>query len=150
MTVGQADQVRTHFDRAWFRHPTPGAATLPDLAAETTPAPAAGDDHDSAVADLTFALIPGGITALVGPSLAAGVPSADGAVEVTVGPRSRGCRGVTGSAEVTGSRGDAAVEVTGQSSAFMARSQDPTAWSGPASGEPARFPGQSPDFARAW
>ncbi len=54
--------TRLSFDRVWFRHPAPGTATLPDLAAETTPT--ADDDHDWAVADLTFALVPGGITAL--------------------------------------------------------------------------------------
>ncbi|MEQ4208799.1 ABC transporter ATP-binding protein [Actinopolymorpha sp. B9G3] len=55
---------RLTFEHVWFRHPAPGTATLPDLAAET---PTVGE-HDWAVADLTFSLVPGGTTALVGPS----------------------------------------------------------------------------------
>ncbi|MBM7785191.1 ABC transporter ATP-binding protein [Tenggerimyces flavus] len=52
------------FEHVWFRHPAPGSATLPDLAAETTSA----GEPDWAVADLTFSLVPGSTTALVGPS----------------------------------------------------------------------------------
>ncbi|GAA4995564.1 ABC transporter ATP-binding protein [Actinopolymorpha pittospori] len=55
---------RLRFEQVWFRHPAPGTATLPDLAAD---APTVGED-DWAVADLTFALVPGRTTALVGPS----------------------------------------------------------------------------------
>jgi ATP-binding cassette, subfamily B, bacterial len=55
---------RLTFEHVWFRHPAPGTATLPDLATET----ATIGEHDWAVADLTFSLVPGGTTALVGPS----------------------------------------------------------------------------------
>ena len=55
---------RLTLERVWFRHPAPGTATLPDLAAET----ATFSESDWAVADLTFSLEPGTTTALVGPS----------------------------------------------------------------------------------
>ncbi len=55
---------RLAFERVWFRHPAPGTATLPDLAAEM----ASVSESDWAVADLTFSLDPGTTTALVGPS----------------------------------------------------------------------------------
>ena len=55
---------RLTFQQVWFQHPAPGTATLPDLAAET----ATVGKADWAVADLTFSLVPGGMTALVGPS----------------------------------------------------------------------------------
>lgn len=62
---GRARRLR--FDEVWFRHPAPGTATLPDLAAES--AESAGTaEQDWAVADLTFDLVPGGVTALVGAS----------------------------------------------------------------------------------
>lgn len=56
--------TRLTFAGVWFRHPAPGTATLPDLAAES----AGTEVQDWAVADLSFALEPGGITALVGAS----------------------------------------------------------------------------------
>ncbi|MFC7619713.1 ABC transporter ATP-binding protein [Microlunatus sp. GCM10028923] len=67
-TAGRAlpgPATRLTFDGVWFRHPAPGTATLPDLAAESAEP---GDDQDWAVTDLSFALVPGGITALVGAS----------------------------------------------------------------------------------
>nr|WP_269091185.1 ABC transporter ATP-binding protein [Actinopolymorpha cephalotaxi] len=55
---------RMTFGQVWFRHPAPGTATLPDLAAES----AAAREQDWAVAGLSFSLVPGGTTALVGAS----------------------------------------------------------------------------------
>lgn len=59
-----ASATRLTFEHVWFRHPAPGTATLPILAAETT----AVAEPDWSVTDLTFALVPGGTTALVGAS----------------------------------------------------------------------------------
>lgn len=56
--------TRLSFERVWFQHPAPGSATLPDLAAEATTV----GDADWSVSDLTFTLVPGGTTALVGAS----------------------------------------------------------------------------------
>lgn len=55
---------RLTFERVWFRHPAPGTATLPDLAAESTVV----GEHDWAVTDLAFSLVSGGTTALIGAS----------------------------------------------------------------------------------
>lgn len=55
---------RLTFEDVWFRHPAPGTATLPDLAAEVP----AVSEHDWAVAGLSFSLEPGSTTALVGAS----------------------------------------------------------------------------------
>jgi ATP-binding cassette, subfamily B, bacterial len=85
---------RLTFQHVWFRHPAPGTATLPDLAAET----ATIGEHDRTVTDLTFSLIPGGTTALVGPSGAGKTTTALLAVGVHRPTRGR-CPWCTGKAK---------------------------------------------------